>query len=55
MTSVGFEVAVAEPFAFDAVTCERMRNPASAWRTTYVARWACPMTLQSEASGRPLP
>jgi hypothetical protein len=32
-TLVGFEVAIAEPSAFVAITCIRIRKPASAWRS----------------------
>src|SRR5919197_463836 len=55
MTSVGFEVALAEPSAFVAITRERRRKPASACRRTYALSVAFEIRAQSEASGAPRP
>jgi hypothetical protein len=54
-TSVGFEVARADPSGLDATTWERMRNPASACLRTYVLSAALEMRRQSDASGAPGP
>src|SRR5262245_2413682 len=54
-TLVGLDVDVACPSAFVAVTCDRILNPASAGRRTYVLSLALEMRMQSDASGRPRP
>lgn len=55
MTSVGFEVDVAEPSSLVAVTRTRSRKPASACRATYVLSAAFVMRVQLDASGAPRP
>jgi len=52
---VGFEVACADPSRFVATTCERILNPASEGRSTYVSFAALEIRRQFEASGAPGP